>query len=374
MDKQTIGQSNSPAQPEEAYLVESEQIWQYIGSYYLLFYRKKFLVLLFCLIGAAAGLTYALLHKSRYKAEVKFTSTIDNDNASGYLGLAQQFGLISGGSSPNTVFSGNNLMELMKTPSLIDKTLFSTVLIDQNPVLFFDYYLQSKQLREQWKKSNPMLAAASFNPDLSQPDYLRDSILKELHKDISEEISIDKNNKDLDFISVMMTDEDSVISKVFVETLVKTVTDYYVTITTAKNQDNVNILQAKADSLSNNFGRRLSNIASAEDINVNPSRRIASVGIQKQQMNVAVDNAVYGEIIKNLELAKIQLQKETPFIQIIEKPRFPLEEEHVSKSISIVVGFILGGMFIIMFLFAKKETSTLLAKLHKYGNDTASSR
>ena len=254
MDKQPLIVTHKTVSAEDAYLSETEQIWQYLGGYYALFLRKKWLILLFCLLGAAAGLTYALLKKNQYIAEVKFTSTIDNDNTSSYLNLAQQFGLVSGMGSGNDAFSGNNLMELMKTPRLIEQTMFDTVLIHQRPVLLFDYYLQSKQLRDQWKESNPVLASASFNPDLTKPDYLRDSILKLLDKDIAAQINIDKNDKELDFISVTVTDEDSVISKVFSEALVKTVTDYYIDITTAKNMENVRIFQAKADSLSRNFG------------------------------------------------------------------------------------------------------------------------
>ena len=81
-----------------------------------------------------------------------------------------------------------------------------------------------------------------------------------------------------------------------------------------------------------------------------------------------VDNAVYAEVIKNLELAKIQLQKETPFIQIIESPKYPLEEVHVSKAVSIVIGFIAGGILIVAFLFVKRETGRLMNKLNQYRN------
>ncbi len=367
MNKETIIIKDNAAYADEADFAESEQIWRFAGDYYLLFNRKKWLILFFCVLGAAAGLTYALLKNKKYVAEVKFTSNIDNES-SGYLSIAQQFGLISGGGG-GSAFSGDNLMSLMKTPSLINQTFFTRVIINNRPVLFVDYYIQSKKLKQKWAEEESPLLSATFNPDLSKPDYLRDGFLKSADYEISKELTIDKSEKDLSFISVKMTDEDSVITKLFTETLVKTVTDYYVAITTAKYSENVKVFQAKADSLSRNFGQRISSIASAQDININPSRQIANVPIQKQQMNAQVDNAVYQEVIKNLELSKIQLQKETPFIQIIETPRYPLDQIQTSKSTSALIGFVLGGVAILAFIFARKELVKLTRKLNAYGRE-----
>ncbi len=88
--------------------------------------------------------------------------------------------------------------------------------------------------------------------------------------------------------------------------------------------------------------------------------------MQKQQIGVQVDNAVYQEVVKNLELAKIQLQKQTPFIQVIETPRYPLEEITVSKSISLIIGFIAGGVVIVLILFAWREGKRIGKKMNSY--------
>ena len=48
-------------------------------------------------------------------------------------------------------------------------------------------------------------------------------------------------------------------------------------------------------------------------------------------------------MLKNLEVLKLNLAKETPFIQIIDKARYPLENDKMRKLKGLVAGGFLGG-------------------------------
>jgi uncharacterized protein involved in exopolysaccharide biosynthesis len=65
-------------------------------------------------------------------------------------------------------------------------------------------------------------------------------------------------------------------------------------------------------------------------------------------------NAMYLEIVKNLELSKLTLLTQTPIIQIIDKPILPLEEEFKSKTALGLLGAFLGGFLSLIFFIFRK--------------------
>ncbi|MDB5022135.1 MAG: lipopolysaccharide biosynthesis protein, partial [Pedobacter sp.] len=52
--------------------------------------------------------------------------------------------------------------------------------------------------------------------------------------------------------------------------------------------------------------------------------------------------------------SKITLQKQMPLIQIIDRPKFPLERDSVSPLDGIVIGFLSFGFLTMFFLWLKK--------------------
>jgi hypothetical protein len=53
---------------------------------------------------------------------------------------------------------------------------------------------------------------------------------------------------------------------------------------------------------------------------------------------------MYGELIKNTELAKFTLMREEPLIQIIDKPYFPLDRKKLGRGKGGIIGGFLGGI------------------------------
>jgi uncharacterized protein involved in exopolysaccharide biosynthesis len=68
----------------------------------------------------------------------------------------------------------------------------------------------------------------------------------------------------------------------------------------------------------------------------------------------------YGEIVKDIEIAKITLLKETPLYQIIDEPVLPLEMQKESRLKWLLIGGFLGGFIMIVFFTVKKAISYLL--------------
>ena len=78
--------------------------------------------------------------------------------------------------------------------------------------------------------------------------------------------------------------------------------------------------------------------------NPNPLTKVSLVPYQKALIDVQANGAIYQEIVKQLELAKVSHRNKTPLIQIIDKPTLPLENSRLKLFECLVFG-IFGGLF-----------------------------
>ena len=67
---------------------------------------------------------------------------------------------------------------------------------------------------------------------------------------------------------------------------------------------------------------------------------IKKTSISKRQIEIQTNTIIYNQLITNLESAKINLINETPLIQVINYPKFPLKKtESKALRTSIYFGF-----------------------------------
>ena len=114
----------------------------------------------------------------------------------------------------------------------------------------------------------------------------------------------------------------------------------YIETKTKKAKYNYEILQKQTDSIRNELNLAITGVAQANDntYNLNPALNVKRSTSAKRQVDVQANTAILTQLVANLEMAKVTLRKETPLIQIIDKPILPLRKERVSKINSIIVG------------------------------------
>jgi uncharacterized protein involved in exopolysaccharide biosynthesis len=84
--------------------------------------------------------------------------------------------------------------------------------------------------------------------------------------------------------------------------------------------------------------------------NLNPLVKTAKVPYQKAMANLQANQAIYLEVVKQLELAKVTHRNKTPLIQIIDKPSFPLENTRWTFLNTFILGVFGGGALIVLLL------------------------
>jgi uncharacterized protein involved in exopolysaccharide biosynthesis len=141
-------------------------------------------------------------------------------------------------------------------------------------------------------------------------------------------------------------------SKEFCETLAKVTSDYYVEIKSKKSRMNVDILQKQADSIRAELNSAITGVAAASDnvYNLNPAFNVKKTPSTRRQVDVQANTAILTQLVANLELSKVSLRKETPLIQIIDRPILPLDKDGVSKKLSLLLGGFLAAVLTVLYL------------------------
>jgi uncharacterized protein involved in exopolysaccharide biosynthesis len=327
-----------------------------IKEWYQFLISKWKLIVLMGVIGGIIGFTYAYFQKPTYKATLTFALEEDKGGGgmSGALGLASQFGFDIGGSGGGA-FTGSNLIELMKSRLLVEKTLLNPIEVNGKTISIAEYFIQINKMREAWDK-NPALKNIQFLPNADREKFTlqQDSILKGIYSSLTApgNLTIAQKDKKVSITSIEVVSLNEKFSKIFCENLAKETSEYYVEIKSKKARLNVEILQKQTDSIRAELNAAMTGVAAATDnvFNLNSAMNVKRVPSARRQVDVQANTAMLTSLVTNLEMSKMALRKETPLIQIIDRPIFPLEKEKVGKLKSLVLGGFLAGFLTVLYL------------------------
>ncbi|HEX6914774.1 MAG TPA: hypothetical protein VF145_06015 [Chitinophagaceae bacterium] len=316
-------------------------------------FSKWLLILGIAFLCGLIGIAYAWLQKKYYIAEMSFvTETESKGPISAYAGIAAQFGIDIGGGS-NTLFEGDNLIELLRSKTLVIQTLLSPV-SEADKTLMIQRYITANKMDRKSKTSS--VDFSSFGRTVNRS---RDSIVLEVAKQIREkELSIRKRDKKLSIIDMEFFSVDETLAKQFTEQLANNAIRYYTDYKLKKSRQNVAILERQTDSIRGMLYSSIGAVAASTDLNVNPIRQSGRTGTQRRQVDVQANGALYAELVKNLELSRLSLRKETPLIQVIDRPILPLEQKGIGRLLAGLIGAFIGGMLCVALLLAGRWFAT----------------
>jgi len=332
-------------------------------SFRFLLSKKKTIVLAAC-IGATLGLTYSLIKKPIYTATLTFALEGEGSGSSGgVLSLASQFGLSLGGSGGG-IFEGSNLNELFKSRNMVEQTLMKPVVYKKDTISFAEMYIQIKGWRESWVK-RPKFAKIQFVPGTKRKYFTRvhDSILGEIYDDLSKNsLTVGQKDKKVDIITIEFSSANEQFSKRFCEALARQVGLFYISTKSKKARSNMEILARQTDSIRQELNNSISGLATANDntFNLNPAQNIRRVPSARKQVDVQANTAILTELVKQTELAKIGVRRETPLIQVLDRPILPLEKKRFGKIKGIIMGGFFGGFLGIFILFFRLKFNQMM--------------
>jgi hypothetical protein len=342
-------ENNLPVKNDEISLKEllhqGKEWWNYLLS-------KWKIILIVGIVGASLGLVYSFSKKTIYTATLSFA--LEDEKTGGglgsALGLASSFGIDLGGGG-GSIFTGSNLTELFKSRSMVEKTLLSPVTVGSKTISLAEMYIQNYEWRKKWK-NKPKFASLEFLPNADRKLYTRDhdSIMGKIYENLSKDLSVGQIDKKISIIRIDVASTNELFSKYFCEALAKEVSDFYIATRSKKARMNMAILQHQTDSIRRELNGAITGVAVANDntFNLNPALNVRKAPSARRQVDVQANTAILTELVKQTELSKVTLRRETPLIQVIDRPILPLDKQRFGKVKGIILGGFIGGFLTVL--------------------------
>jgi uncharacterized protein involved in exopolysaccharide biosynthesis len=331
-------------------------------------------IILTGLIFAVLGLGYSFLKKPVYLARVNFVIEENKQNAGGlFSALAGQVGMdLSSLSGMSGILAGDNVLELLKSPTLLKKVLLTPYPGDSTNSLAFKYaetYGKLEQYNklvggEFLKNSPPNIGGAPTAAKQQERGVVykttrvQDSLLTAISTRIIEkELSVYKPDRKLSVFRLDLTTRDELLSQTIATRLLDQAASLYIETKTRRLKLNVDRLQKKADSIAALLNYRTEASVSKDIINQNPSYVSTEVDVEISNREKGMLSIIYGDVNKSLDITRTALIQETPTIEIIDSPDLPLKKTEVKWYVASVLGLLIGLLLsVISFLWFKPSS------------------
>ncbi len=299
-------------------------------------------------------LAYNYIKSPIHYARTSFV--LDSESSSNSIGDIASLASLAGINASSfidssSLFQIDNIQELYRSSSMLKETLLTKYTFGNQTDVLINKFGKGEKIDKKWNKLGVDFSNQSLMDSKSR---LHDSVLMEAVKIIKEKyLFVDKPSRKTTILEIGFDHKDELLAKSFNENLVSIVNNFYFKTKTKKTGENLEILQRQADSVKNVLDKSILILAEKDQSipNPNPLTKVSLVPYQKALVDVQANGAIYQEIVKQLELAKVNHRNKTPLIQIIDKPTLPLENSRL-KFLECLIYGIFGGFILSIIYFS----------------------
>lgn len=307
---------------------------------------KKYFYIPLILAVIAFGFTYLSERSKKPTFNAKITFLLEDEllGETGKMASANPVLMALGGQSNN-----NNkaiMVDLATSNKLIEQSLLQKVEIDKKPVILINYYFDQMGYRDNWKKTDNQKWLTKLYP----VDYKigTDNDMDYMLRAVSNEIKLVLVPKVLEsgLIAMTYSSQSENVTKYFLETHLKTISNFYINKKVERAQGLVEFAKKKRDSLLSLLSGKTYGLANMQDQVFGAVMKRSMVRQVQTQTDIEILNKQYAESVGALSAASIDLERRRPFISVIDDIRVPLDSKWpnpMKKAITLaIVMFILG--------------------------------
>lgn len=295
-------------------------------------WKKWYILLASFAIGGAFGYWYIHRQKPTYTATISFVLSTESKQDGNLMNLVAQLSYDAGTSGSENIFEGDNIIELFKSRKIIRSALFRRLPNGQR--------LLDLIATEQY-------GVARFPDDTTKFTETQKYMLGGMISRVVNSFTVFKKN-DLVFYYISATSDVPQIAQQIADCVLQQTASYFIQTKTQVAVSSLNLLKRETDSLSHVLSQLYRSTASVNDrsYNINPAFMSQRSSVLFNQSKATALSAAYIEAVRNLELAKINLQKETPLFRVIDDPDLPLMPQKKSAKRYLVLGGLAAAAFI----------------------------
>ena len=293
-------------------------------------------------------ISYNYLIPPTYFAQTSFV--LDNDNSDGMGELSSIASLA--GINPSSfidassLFQIDNIQDLYRSDAMLKKTLLSQGVFNKKENLLINRLGEIEKKINKWNLND-----INFDNNLNL-SRSQDSIIKmEIKKIREKNLIVSKPSRKTTILNISFYHKNEEFAKIFNEKLVSNVNDFYRKSKSFKTGINLSILQKESDSVRLVLNNSIQILAALDEAlpNSNPLLKTLRTPFQKAVVDVQANTAIFQELVKQLELAKVSHRNSMPLIQVIDSPTYPLENSKWKLSETLLYGLIFGLFFSVIF-------------------------
>lgn len=357
---------------QEDQLSTKDLLKKFIGVFTLIASEWRLL-----LISIATGTIISILldvkelKDTEYTGEIQFNLEAggNGQNALGGLGgLAGAFGLGGmGGASSNDLFSGGNFGLLVQSKALYEKALMQDVLIGGKKTLFVNFYKDSSDVaKKEWggdlfNPPNKKAIAYRFQPK-SPNDFTKEEnlMISTMYEKLAKQTQMQPLDKTGSIMILSATTNSEYLTKVWLETLLKSLKEFYIDVRTQKTREIYDIQITRLKELEGKLSstdRQLAN-ATYQSINsVDPTAPMRTTQINRN--NNYISQQYYNQLAA-VEQLKMALINQTPLFTVLQPIRLPLIQKTYTVGGNSKAGAFLGFFLCLAFIIIRKSYQELM--------------
>lgn len=292
-----------------------------------------------------------------YKANLTFM--LNEDTGGGFSAVSGILGSLGFGGGGGGKYSLDKILELSKSRQIVEKVLFTKANFNGTEDYFANHIIREYKLLEKgWAKDTILNHFTFTKADVSKFDKRENKALVSIYgmmvsapKNALFSSGFDKNSGIMTF-GINSTSED--LSIELVKAFYNKLSEFYILKAVEKEQETYNMLRNKVDSLKYMLYGKEAGLAKFEDSNLFLQEQTVQLPKKRLNRDVQMLTLMYGEAVKNLEVAEFALNNKRPFLQSIDLPIAPIKPENISKLKNGVLGLFIGVLVASIFIILRK--------------------
>ncbi len=261
----------------------------------------------------------------------------------------------------------DKILELGKSMRIIRLALFSKVTIGGQTDYLANHFIRIQELHEEeWSKKpkdpgQPSLNGFLFTRDsFEQFSRLEYAAFKSIYGmliggESNTPLFSSKYNQDSGIMTLSAQTRSEEITIVLLRTIFEQLSAFYIVSSTEKQKETYEIIRAKSDSILRLLSGAEYGAARFSDQSYGLLRSTDQLPSERYARNKGMYTLIYGESVKNLELADFALKNKIPYVQAIDMPIPPLRGAGYGKKNALGLGLGLGLLVAITFVLLRKH-------------------
>lgn len=323
-------------------------------------WSKWTLILLFSLFTSSLFLVYHFFKPVTYTAELTYMIN-EEDGSTGIGSISSVLGQFGLSGSVKGKYNLDKIIELSKSRNITNKVLFQKLNVAEHN----DYIANHIFNHHVIGSSHSINEEGFFDSLPSNNDLEKNTELKKIHHNLVGinaspfPIILHDYNENSGILTISATSYKQELAIGISKMMFEQLKQYYIEKTIEKQRQTYEVFKNKTDSLEAKLKETNFALLKFEDT----SRNLTLKQYQARRLNLQAEatklSAAYTEAFKSLQIAELTLENKTPFITLIDEAILPLTSNKGSFIKQGIIGFLIGGLLIAIYLLISKLYNNL---------------